>query len=114
MTASTRQNPMDSGVGTMLRDIHGLLHEARANCEIPPAEGQALLNTVEAAESGHETNTLSVGELSTLIRDIQNGIQGPIANELAIDNPDAAVIQVRDILIRLEQIIKTWNRTMWP
>ena len=96
---------MKASIDGMLRDIHGLLHEARSNVELPLHEGQLLLDSVAAARNGHQQGTMAVSGLAALIGDLRKGIGPSIEKEASIDNPEAAVFQIQEILERLQRVI---------
>lgn len=87
----------------ILSEIHGLLHEAKSNVELDPAKGQNLIDRLSSAESAQKSGTLSIEELSRIVSEVREAIAGPIEKELSIDNPDAAVLQIRELLNRLEK-----------
>ena len=87
----------------ILSEIHGLLHEAKSNVELDPAKGQLLIDRLSAAEAAHKSGGLQAAELSTIINEVRDAIAAPIEKELSIDNPDAAVLQIRELLDRLEK-----------
>ena len=94
----------DSAVGYMLSEIHGLLHEAKSNVEIDHGKGQQLIARVAASEAAHSAGTLATPELIALMREIGDVIRPSIEKELSIENPDAAVIQIRALLDNLEKV----------
>lgn len=87
----------------ILSEIHGLLHEAKSNVELDPAKGQLLIDRLSAAETAQKSGSLPAGELSRIISEVRNAIAAPIEKELSIDNPEAAVLQIRGLLDQLEQ-----------
>ncbi len=88
-------------VGSMLSEIHGLLHEAKSNVELDTAKGQLLIDHVAAAESSYRAGQLNAAELGILMQEVGGGIKASIEKEISIDNPEAAVIQIKEILDRL-------------
>jgi hypothetical protein len=90
-------------VGAILSEIHGLLHEAKSNVEIDFGKGQKLIERLSAAESAHKSGTLTSGQLAEIAREVGEGIEASIEKEMSIDNPEAAVIQIRGLLDRLQQ-----------
>ena len=91
-------------IGTILGEIRGLLHEARSNVEIDLGKGQKLIDRLVAAETAHNSGSLPAGELRAIIEEVGEGIKPSIEKELSIDNPEAAVIQVRALLEQLEEL----------
>lgn len=91
-------------IGAILSEIQGLLHEARSNVEIDLGKGQKLIDRLAAAKDAHHSGRLSPGELADVAREIGDGIKPSIEKELSIDNPEAAVIQIRSLLDQLERI----------
>lgn len=87
----------------ILGEIHGLLHEAKSNVEMDPAKGQSLIDRVSAAEAAVKSGGLTTQDLAGIISEVREAIAKPIEKELSIDNPEAAVLQIRDLLSRLEQ-----------
>lgn len=90
-------------VGVILSEIHGLLHEAKSNVELDPAKGQKLIDQLSSAETAQRSGTLAVGDLALVISEVREGIAASIEKELSIDNPEAAVLQIRGLLDQLEQ-----------
>lgn len=86
----------------ILNEIHGLLHEAKSNVEIDPAKGQKLIERLAAAEAAQQSGSLAARELSQIVQEVRDAIAASIEKELAIDNPEAAVIQIRGLLNQLE------------
>lgn len=91
-------------IGAILSEIHGLLHEARSNVELELGKGQHLIERLAAAETAHNSGGLSRDELRAVVSEVAEGIKAPIEKEISIDNPEAAVIQVRALLDRLEKM----------
>lgn len=87
----------------ILSEIHGLLHEAKSNVELDPAKGQMLIDRLSAAEAAQKSGGLQADELTRIINEVRDAIAAPIEKELSIDNPDAAVLQIRGLLNQLEQ-----------
>lgn len=94
----------DESVGAILSEIHGLLHEAKSNVEIDHGKGQKLIERLSAAQSAYKTGTLTAGQIAEIASEVGDGIQASIEKELSIDNPEAAVIQIRELLNRLGQV----------
>lgn len=91
-------------VGAILSEIHGLLHEAKSNVEIDHGKGQKLIDRLSAAEAANKSGTLTAGQIAEIAGEVGDGIKASIEKELSIDNPEAAVIQIRELLNRLEQV----------
>jgi hypothetical protein len=92
-------------VGAILSEIHGLLHEAKSNVEIDVSKGAALIARVAAAQDAHQAGSLPASELRAIVDDLGKSIEAPIEKERSIDNPEAAVIQIRGLLDQLEQTL---------
>lgn len=92
---------MNSEVSPILRQIHGLLHEALANVEIPIAEGRRMIEQVEDAETTEKDDATTESELEELIESLQESIKEPIAKEVENNNPFAAVMEIRELLTQL-------------
>lgn len=90
-------------IGAILSEIHGLLHEAKSNVELDHAKGQKLIDRLSAAESVHDSGALASSEIAQIIREVREGIAASIEKELAIDNPEAAVLQIQGLLNQLDQ-----------
>lgn len=91
-------------VGAILNEIHGLLHEARSNVEIDLERGKTLLQQVAGAAAAHQQGALEADDLARLLAELGQSIQPSIEKELSIDNPEAAVIQIRGLLDRLQTL----------
>lgn len=91
-------------VGAILSEIHGLLHEAKSNVELDVGKGQTLIDRLSAAESAHKAGTLTAGQITEIAREVGEGIKASIEKEISIDNPEAAVIQIRGLLEQLERV----------
>ena len=88
-------------VGSMLSEVHGLLHEAKSNVELDTTKGQHLIDRVAAAEASCRAGNLKPMELGSLLSEVGSGIRASIEKEVSIDNPEAAVIQIKGILDQL-------------
>ena len=88
-------------VGSMLSEVHGLLHEAKSNVELDTTKGQHLIDRVAAAEASCRAGQLNLADLGSLVHEVGGGIKASIEKEVSIDNPEAAVIQIKGILDRL-------------
>jgi hypothetical protein len=90
-------------VSAILSEIHGLLHEAKSNVEIDLGKGQRLIDRLSAAQAAHKAGALTAGQIAEITREVGDGIRASIEKELSIDNPEAAVIQIRGLLDKLEK-----------
>ena len=92
-------------VSAILIEIQGLLHEAKSNVEIDGGKAQKLIACVLAAESAQGSGALSSNELTAMIGEVGEGIKPSIEKELSIDNPEAAVLQIRALLDQLKESV---------
>ncbi len=92
-------------VSAILSEIQGLLHEAKSNVEIDGGKAQRLITRVLAAGSAQGSGALSSDELTAMIGEVSEGIKASIEKELSIDNPEAAVLQIRALLDRLKESV---------
>jgi len=90
-----------SKAGSTLSEVHGLLHEAKSNVELNTTKGQHLIDRVAAAEVSCRAGKLNATELGSLLHEVGGGIKASIEQEISIDNPEAAVIQIKGILDQL-------------
>lgn len=92
-------------VGAILSEIHGLMHEAKSNVEIDVGKAQKMIARLAAAETAQRAGTFSSAELQAIVEDVGTSIEASIQKEMSIDNPEAAVIQIRGLLDQLAQML---------
>ncbi len=91
-------------IGAILSEIHGLLHEAKSNVEIDVARGEKLIARLDAAQEAHRSGALGAPDIQAIVDEVGTAIEASIEKERSIDNPEAAVIQIRGLLDQLEQM----------